>query len=212
MAHKIGNMIKEQASSTGTGAFALSGAVAGFNTFASKLTADGDTTWYSARNGNEWEIGLGTRTSASVLARTTVVESSNSNALVNFSAAPVVFCTVPAAQIQTTASDPEAWHYVGDPGEPAFQNSFVNFDASHRAAFYKHDGRVYVKGLVKTGATGATVFTLPAGYRPDQEIRVATVCNAAFGGLYVGTSGVVQFEAGNPATWGALDGLSFRVA
>lgn len=99
MAHKIGNRIKETASTTGTGSFTLAGAVAGFATFASKLTSDGDTTWYCAVNGSEWEVGLGTRSSSTVLARTTVLASSNSGSLVNFTVAPAVFCDMPAEKL-----------------------------------------------------------------------------------------------------------------
>jgi hypothetical protein len=97
MAFKVGDRIKEAASTTGTGSFTLTGAVAGFKAFSSLLTANGDTTWYCAVNGTEWEIGLGTRTSAAVLARTTVLKSSNADGLVNFTVAPVVFGTVPAS-------------------------------------------------------------------------------------------------------------------
>lgn len=99
MAHKLGNRIKETASTTGTGSFTLAGAVAGFATFASKLTADGDTTWYCAVNGSEWEVGLGTRTSATVLARTTIYASSNSGSAVSFTVAPTIFCDMPAEKL-----------------------------------------------------------------------------------------------------------------
>lgn len=115
MAHKIGNRIKETASTTGTGSFTLAGAVSGFSTFASKLSSDGDTTWYCAVNGSEWEVGLGTRTSSTVLARTTVLASSNSGSLVNFSVAPTVFCDMPAEKL--------------DPG-PAFKADRISSDQS----------------------------------------------------------------------------------
>lgn len=99
MAHKIGNRIKETASTSGTGSFTLAGAVSGFATFASKLTSNGDTTWYCAVNGSEWEVGYGTRTSSTVLARTTVLGSSNSGSLVNFTTPPTVFCDMPAEKL-----------------------------------------------------------------------------------------------------------------
>jgi hypothetical protein len=97
MAHKIGDLIKEQAITAGTDDFVFSGALADFLPFSSVLTEDGDTTWYNARNGGEFEIGLGTRLSESSMARTRVLKSSNAGAKVYFSAPPVVFCTVPAA-------------------------------------------------------------------------------------------------------------------
>lgn len=97
MAHRIADRIKETASTSGTGSFTLAGAVSGFVTFASALTTNGDTTWYCAVNGSEWEVGLGTRTSSTVLARTTILASSNAGAAVNFSVAPTVFSTVPSS-------------------------------------------------------------------------------------------------------------------
>lgn len=99
MAHRIGDRIKELATTTGTGAFTLGGAVSGFVAFSTAMTANGDTTWYCAQNGAEWEVGLGTRTSATAIARTTVLASSNAGALVNFTVAPTVFSTVPAAKM-----------------------------------------------------------------------------------------------------------------
>lgn len=126
MTHKIGDRIKETTSTTGTGSFTLTGAAAGFATFASALTTNGDTTWYCAVNGSEWEVGLGTRSSSTVLARTTVLASSNSGSLVSFTAAPTVFCTIPAAKL--------------DPG-PAFSaylsgsNQSVTSGASTKVAF-----------------------------------------------------------------------------
>lgn len=94
MAHKVGDLVKENATAGGTGAFAFGGAPSGFTTFAA-LLAVGDTTWYRARNGGQWEIGLLTRSSSTSFTRS-VRESSASGSVVNFSAAPEVICTVPS--------------------------------------------------------------------------------------------------------------------
>lgn len=102
MAHIVADRIKETTSTAGTGSLTLTGAVAGFKTVASRLTDDGDTGWFCAVNGSEWEVFLGTRSSASVLARTAVLASSNADAAVDFSAAPTVFSTVPGAKIAAT--------------------------------------------------------------------------------------------------------------
>lgn len=103
MAHRIADRIKETASTSGTVSFTLAGAVSGFVTFASALTTNGDTTWYCAVNGAEWEVGLGTRTSSTVLARTTILASSNAGAAVNFTVAPTVFSTLPASAMAPLA-------------------------------------------------------------------------------------------------------------
>lgn len=104
MAHKVIDRCKETTSTTGTGTLTLTGAVANFVAMADAtqgLTADGDTSWFCAENGAEWEVFLGTRVDATHLARTTVISSSNAGAAVSFTAAPTVFGTVPASKLST---------------------------------------------------------------------------------------------------------------
>lgn len=99
MAHKLIDRCKETTSTTGTGTLTLTGAVAGYVAMADAtggLTADGDTSWFCAESGSEWELFFGTRVDATHLARTTVLASSNSGSAVSFTAAPTVFSTVPA--------------------------------------------------------------------------------------------------------------------
>lgn len=111
MAHKVIDRCKETSSTTGTGNITLTGAVAGFVSVASGLTANGDTGFFCADAGEQWEIFLGTRISASVLARTTVIASSNGGAAVNFTTPPVVFSTIPASRMPM-ANGPTARAYL----------------------------------------------------------------------------------------------------
>lgn len=99
MTHKVIDRCKETTSTTGTGTLTLTGAAAGCVAVASALTANGDTSWFCAENGTEWEVFLGTRVDATHLARTAVISSSNGGSLVNFTAPPVVFSTVPGAKL-----------------------------------------------------------------------------------------------------------------
>ena len=104
MAHKVIDRCKETTGTTGTGTLTLTGAVANFVAVADAtagLTVDGDTSWFCAENGAEWEVFLGTRLSSTTLARTTVISSSNAGAAVSFTAAPTVFSTVPAEKVST---------------------------------------------------------------------------------------------------------------
>ena len=97
MALLVKDRVQETSSTTGTGTFTLAGAVTGFETFSGSI-GNGNTTFYTITNGAEWEVGLGT-VAAGTLARTTVYQSSNGDALVNFSAGTKnVFCTYPADQ------------------------------------------------------------------------------------------------------------------
>lgn len=83
---KISNRIQETSLTTGTGVFTLQGALSNFRSFDNAF-ADGDLIYYSiiSQNGSEWETGIGTFNTPNLITRTTVQESSNANALVNFS-------------------------------------------------------------------------------------------------------------------------------
>ena len=101
MAFKLNDRVKESSATTGTGTFTLGGAVSGFETFAAGI-GGGNTTYYCIfeTGTSKFEVGFGTLNGgASTLARTNVISSSNSDALVNFAGATEVFCTVPGAKI-----------------------------------------------------------------------------------------------------------------
>ena len=101
MAFKLNDRVKESSSTTGTGTFTLGGAVSGFETFSAGIGGSNTTYYCIFETGtNNFEVGFGTLNSgASTLARTYVISSSNSDALVNFAGATEVFCTVPGAKI-----------------------------------------------------------------------------------------------------------------
>ncbi len=97
MAFAYFDRVKETSSTAGLGAITLAGAVGGFQAFSARY-ANGDTLHYTITHPNgSWEVGLGTWLTGGQLARTTVLASSNSNALVNFAAGTKeVFVTHPA--------------------------------------------------------------------------------------------------------------------
>ena len=101
MAFKLNDRVKESSATTGTGTYTLGGAVSGFETFSAGIGGDNTTYYCIFETGtNNFEVGLGTLNgSASTLARTYVISSSNSDAKVNFAGATEVFCTVPGAKI-----------------------------------------------------------------------------------------------------------------
>lgn len=98
MAFVLADRVKETTTTTGTGTVTLAGAATGYQSFAA--IGDANTTYYciAGQTGGEWEVGIGTYTaSGTTLSRTTVLESSNANALVVFSAGTKdVFCTYSA--------------------------------------------------------------------------------------------------------------------
>jgi len=99
MALKLADRVRETTTSTGTGAITLGGTVAGFVSFSSVLSTN-DTTYYVivSSTATDWEVGVGTY-SSNTLTRTTVLDSSNSNALVNFTVGTkAVFIAQPAGR------------------------------------------------------------------------------------------------------------------
>ena len=111
MALVINDRVKEISTTTGTGTLTLGGAQTGFETFSAGIGAS-NTTYYAIYNQdtNEWEVGLGTlNAGATTLARTTVITSSNSDNLVDFtSGTKDVFCTLPASKAVYLDADGKA--------------------------------------------------------------------------------------------------------
>lgn len=79
--------VKETSTTTGTGDLTLAGAVSAFETF---NTNYGTQVWFPyaivGQTGTEWEVGEGYLSASTTLVRSNIQSSSNSNALVNFSA------------------------------------------------------------------------------------------------------------------------------
>ena len=89
MALVLKDRVKDTTTSTGTGTITLAGMPpAGYQAFT--VIGNGNTTYYTIAGSTQWEVGIGTY-NAGTLARTTVLESSNSNSLVNFSSGTKIF-------------------------------------------------------------------------------------------------------------------------
>ena len=100
MALVINDRVKETSTTTGTGTFDLAGASDDFISFVSGV-GNTNTTYYCITNTgtDEFEVGIGTVTDAATdtLSRTTILSSTNSDALVDFGIGEKeVFCTLPA--------------------------------------------------------------------------------------------------------------------
>ena len=132
----VKDRVQESTTTTGTGTITLGGAVTGFQSFS--VIGNGNTTYYAIVGGTEWEVGLGTYTSSgTTLSRDTVLESSNSGSLVNFSAGTKnVFVTYPAE-------------------EAVYQDETGTAYAPQFAAS---------NGLNVNNATISTSYTFPTGY------------------------------------------------
>jgi hypothetical protein len=125
--------------------------------------------------------------------------------------------TVPAAQTANSLVAAEAWHEVGEPGEPGFQNGWENAQTKAPpnpvpAGFYiDREGVVHLRGIVAGGPEDTVVFQLPAGYRPTGGSLVAP-SNAVVriygsNSQVPGLDGAVVIGDGKLAS---LDGITFR--
>ena len=115
----------------------------------------------------------------------------------------------------------EIWHYVGTPGEPSFQNGW---GSTLSPLGFKKDPltkRLYLRGYMSGGSMGgATVFTLPVGYRPlyTQEFAAwvrysnnASEMARILIRMDPGSQGAVGIYLANTSnvSFVSLDGLSF---
>jgi hypothetical protein len=127
MAHLIADRVKETSTTTGTGNLTLAGAMTGFQAF-SAVYANNDTFFYTIENqsAGEWEVGLGTYVSATpAIARTSILESSNSDAAVNFSAGTkIIWVAAPAITLNygTITASPSANQNNYNPSNLKYSN------------------------------------------------------------------------------------------
>ena len=201
MALVINNRVRELTSTTGTGAVTLGGAVGGFQTFAAGIGND-NTTYYaiSINSENEWEVGLGTLNSdSSTLTRTTVLESSNSDSAVDFSAgSKEVFCTLPSEKaVYLDASDNQVGGF----------SSLVDDTTPQLGGMLDVNGNAIGDGtleLLKFSETGSAVneLTIANAATTTDPTITASGGDANVGlGLVAKGTGVVQITSSmNPTT------------
>ena len=135
-----------------------------------------------------------------------------------------------SATTATTAQNvaaPEAFHNVGAPGEPLFQNSWQNNAMTtygYPAGFYKDRvGVVHLVGRIVNGSGNTVIFQLPPGYRPATgkytSLPAACECTTAQttivsiqgSGFSAAADGSVSMTNGTLSASGSLwlDGISF---
>jgi hypothetical protein len=152
MALILKDRVKETTAVTSTGTATLLGAVTGYQSFS--VIGTGNTCYYAiaSQTGSEWEVGIGTYTSPDQLARTTVLSSSNSGSLVNFSAGTKdVFVTQPAEKSVYT----DASNIVNTSGNAATTVTFSQVNTTNLVA----NTVTLTAGTISTNAANATDIT-----------------------------------------------------
>lgn len=100
-----------------------------------------------------------------------------------------------------------AWHEVGAAGEPAFQNSWVNYGSGYSTAAFRKlsSGLVMLKGIIKGGANGNVAFILPPGYRPKEDqaypTSAGTGVNGGYGQIKIHANGNVMPNGGDTTSF-----------
>lgn len=157
MAFITADRVLDSSTSTGTGAFVVSGTpAAGYQTFSAVMSV-GDTCYYSiqGQTTSEWEVGLGTYSSANTLTRTTVYSSSNSNTAVTFSAGTKnVFITVPS--VAANQSNPS--------GNATITGTYVMGSSFLRNRIINGNMYVAQRATSATVTAGTAVPTASTGY------------------------------------------------
>jgi len=159
MALVLQDRVKELSNSGGTGNITLAGAFDGYRTFNS-CVANGSTVYYTIHNttvpnNTEWEVGIGTFTSPATLSRDTILSSSNSNNVVNFSTGDdlEVFITQPSEKALYVNGSNVVEAYGNGANSITFVNVALTSGTITTNAANATDitNKTYVDGLFSTG-------------------------------------------------------------
>lgn len=158
----IKDRVKERISpSAGTGPITLVGAPTGSRTFATAGVVSSDTLYYCIEGpSGTWEVGVATATSSTVLARTTVLASSNANSLIDIGAAGFYYV------------------FISD-----IADKLVSKDVSNRV-IVGASGLIFSDATVQTTAATtpdlsgyATIAAVASGYQPLASVLTNTTAS-----------------------------------
>ena len=200
--------VLETTTTTGTGTYTLAGAKDGYQAF-SAVVGDAEQVYYAAHLDDDWEVGIGTFTLAgTLLARTTILASSNAGLAVNWPAGEKNIWVNSPAQLlrnfQTTPTD--NFFPLWDGADGLLKNSGLSFDAANRRInmftdtiweiFVKKDAGGFGQFLNITTENGAGGF-------PSGGFAVTT------GSAVDNNSGNIVFTTGNVTGTSSAGGISF---
>lgn len=102
----------------------------------------------------------------------------------------------------------EAWHYVGEAGEPAFLNGWTNVTGEPKTAFRLRElGVIDVHLNVQSGTPGYPIFTLPEGYRPAHNTHMTGTGYSSLSPVTPTSGGFVVLSDGTVADGSVTAGI-----
>ena len=168
MALQLADRVQQTGTANTTVSFNLSGSVSGYQSFSSAITT-GNTTYYAASDGTNWEVGVGTLTSSSLLTRTTIISSSNSGSAVStFGSSINIFVTQPAENTVVSSNNPGTTGTVltsnGTGVAPSWAAVVNSFSAGSTGLTPStaSTGAVTLAGTLAVGSGGTGAATLAA--------------------------------------------------
>ena len=205
MALVLADRVRETTTVTGTGTATLLGAVSGYQSFAA--VGNANTTYYVIANqsASEWEVGIGTYTaSGTTLSRDTVLSSSNSGSLVNFSAGTKdVFVDYPAgrAVYEDAAGNVDGYPITGGTinntvigGTTPAAGTFTTLTATGQTSLGGASGSESL--VVLTPAATGSALQVQAGATYTELKSSGTATNATLRLISKGT-GSINFSTNN---------------
>ena len=232
MAFVLADRVKDTTTTTGTGTITLSGtAPAGYQSFTA--IGNSNSTYYTITSTNDWEVGIGTYTSSGTsLSRTTVLSSSNSGNLVNFSAGSKdVFVTYPAERAvwvdavgtsgNVLTSDGSVW-ISSAPSTAYTRTSFTatasqtTFSVVYTVGYVE----VFLNGVLLNGtdytASNGTTVVLAVGAALNDIVETfayntLAIVNTTATNIAGGSAGSIVYQTGAGATGFSAVGTSGQV-
>jgi hypothetical protein len=189
------NRVQETTTTGGTGTITLAGAVTGYITFAAGFTT-GDVLFYTIDNGiGEWEIGIGTLVTTGTLSRTTVIASSNSGALVNFSSGTKrVFCSAPTRSLVPDQDSKSGYVLTTDGTNPSWTQTLNSVNIGNTTA-----GTGAFTTLSASSTVSGTGFSNYLASPPaigGSSPAAGNFTNLSYTGTLTGGTGVINIGSG----------------
>ena len=208
MALVVYDRIQQTGTANTTVSFTLSATTTGYQSFA--VVGNGNTTYYSANDGTNWEVGLGTySTTGPTLTRTTILSSSNSGSAVTFTGTVTVFCDYPAGKAVYQDANGNISNNSFIPGWNSTTTAAGTTTLTVTSTYYQR----FVGSTTQTVVLpNATTMALGQGFIIDNDSNGnLTLQDGALGALGITVPGMAAFVfcENNSTTAGSWSGYMF---